>query len=121
MKKRKAQNKKTIQSVEELPFDLDMTVRLTEIEALKFGKLDAEIRNAAQGIQIANYRKQELRMEFESKCRKEDESMAELNGLIKKLKPEYEELLEELIKKYNIRDRNHLSIDPDTRIIREVE
>lgn len=102
-------------------FDLDMTIRLTEIEALTFGKLDAEIRNAAQGIQIANYRKQEFRIEYENKCRKEDNSVAELNMTIKKLKPEYEALVEELIKKYNIKDRNRMSIDPDTRIIREIE
>lgn len=99
---------------------IDNVQKITEIESLKFGKLDAEIRNAIQSIQIANYKKQEYRLEYEAKCNKEDLNIIEINNILRQLRPQYEALIAELIKKYNIKDKDKLSIDPDTRIIQEI-
>ena len=108
---------KKARKVEEV---IDAVTKLTELEAMKFGKIDAEIRNAALSIQVATYKKQEYRTEYEIRCRQEDEKIAEYNMLIKKLRPEYEALMKELIEKYKISDVCKLSIDPDTRVIREI-
>jgi len=98
----------------------DEIMKMTEIESLKFGKIDAEIRNAALSIQISNFHKQFLKTEFEMKSKEEDEKIASFNALIRKLKPEYDRLIKELATKYNISDVSKMSIDPDTKIIREI-
>ena len=100
---------------------MDEVKRLSTIESLTFGKLDAEIRNALQGVQLSNYKKQDARLEYEAKLRREDEQIAALNNSIKRLRVEYEALLDEIIKKYDIRDKTKMTIDPDTGIIQELD
>lgn len=104
------------------PVDVfDHIARMTEVECLKFGKLDAEIRNAMQGMQISAYRKQDFKREFEAKCRQEDEKIAALNAIVQRLRPEYDSLIDELARKFDIKDKTKMSIDPDTGIVRDIE
>jgi len=113
--------KKAIKKTSQVDHAIDFVVKISEIEALKFGKMDAEIRNAMQAIQISHYKKKELKAEYDIKCKQEDDSVAEFNAIINRLKPEYDKLIEEFVKKYNIKDKNRISIDPDTGIIREID
>ena len=125
-RKKKVEQEVLVQEVkQELPVQqedvFDNVLIMTDLEALKFGKMDAEIRNAALSMQLIGYLKKDIRTEFEGKMRAEDEKMAALNKLINTLRPEYEALIEELMKKYEIKDRTKMSIDPDTKIIRELD
>ena len=87
-----------------------MKRKLKKIEALAFGKLDAELRNAIQGIQIADYKIKDLEQE-----------KTNLKKLIEQKSKQYQELIDILVLKYKIKNKDNLVIDPDSYIIKEEE
>lgn len=97
----------------------ESVVRLTEVEALRWGKADAELRNMQQGIQINKF-------EIERVTREANQRIAELNQLIAVAeaeilakKPAYLALVNEFAAKYGI-PADKMTIDPDTRRIRDL-
>jgi hypothetical protein len=112
--------------------------RLTEAEAEKWGRLDAEIRNLLLSSEIkqlesklAEYeeskrqsialiKEQELKQNYHNYQKINQQTRKELLEQIRTLRREYEILTIALSKKYNV-DLNTMSIDPDTRVIRSVD
>ena len=85
-----------------------MKRKLKKIEALAFGKLDAELRNAIQGIQIIDYRIRDLERE-----------KSNLKQIMEQKSKQYQELIDILVLKYKIINKDNLVIDPDSYIIKE--
>jgi Fe-S cluster assembly scaffold protein SufB len=112
--------------------------RLTEGEAERWARLDAEIRNALQGKtilelekDIANYKEverrklvvikeQELRQQFDIEQKNKDIKITILDKQTQDLREVYVRLIQSFEEKYNV-NRNKMVIDPDTRVIRELE
>jgi hypothetical protein len=82
--------------------------KLRKIEALAFGKLDAELRNYIQGIQIINFKIKDLEREKQ-----------ELRNLIETKNKQYQQLLDTLASKYKIQNKHDIEIDPDLGTIKE--
>ena len=94
-------------------------LRLTELEASRWGRLDAEMRNALQGLRLADLEVEQAKRQFvEFRSIKELEK-GRLQGMIEKIRPEYKQLVDELGEKYGI-DPTKMAIDPDTRVIRDL-
>jgi hypothetical protein len=123
--------------------------RMTEAEAEKWGRLDAEIRNALLSKQIkklemrlGEYTEAERRRGVEAaevlRIRQFEESEAlerekytqqqlgraaavqQLDTVVESLKGQYEKSTQDLAEKYKV-DRAKMVVDPDTRVIRELE
>jgi len=99
--------------------DADLVRHLTELEALQFGKLDAEMRNRIQGVKIAD-----LELEkFDRTCQEQRvHLLAQKQALtleINTSKPKYEAFIRRLAKKYRIQDPDKMTIDPDVGVIKE--
>jgi hypothetical protein len=95
-------------------------LRLTEMEALKFGKMDAEIRNCLQGIQLSEYEMNRIRMDSQMKLEAQIQIRTKLSDRLSGLRREYEPFVRDLAQTYGIQDPNKMSIDPDTGIIRDL-
>lgn len=94
-------------------------MKLTELEALKWAKLDTEIRNALQGLRLADLEVEKAKREFVEFRNLKELEKSRLQSTIETLKPEYTNLVEGFGKKYGI-DPTKMSIDPDTRVIRDL-
>ena len=87
-------------------------------EALRFGKLDAEIKNHLQGIKLAEYEIQSIKRQFQDRIKAQMDHQAQLKLDVARVKPLYDDLLGEISKRYDIPTAN-LLIDPDSRTIRD--
>ena len=93
----------------------DGVQKLTEVEALRFGKLDAEIRNARMGMDLSRHEIVRLNQQIAA-IRNQ---IARVNDhLEKELQPAYNRFVSGLAKKYEI-PVNRLVIDPDIGTIRD--
>jgi hypothetical protein len=99
---------------------VEQAVKLSELEALKFGKMDAEMRNCLQGIQLADYEINRIRVEAQQKMEQQQIQRSKLNDQLGRLKAEYVPFVKELAAKYKMPDADKMSIDPDSRIIRDI-
>jgi hypothetical protein len=93
--------------------------KLTELEALKWAKLDTEMRNALQGIRLADMEVVEAKRAFLDLRNVKELEKQKLQAMVAKIRPEYEQLVDELGKKYGIEPKS-MAIDPDTRVIRDL-
>jgi hypothetical protein len=93
--------------------------KLTEIESLRFGKFDAELRNVMQGIQLKEYEIEKINRDFVEKKNATIQQKIALNAQLEEMKPRYTELVEGLAKKYKI-DPKNMTIDPDSGVIRDL-
>lgn len=116
----------------------DAVMKLDELEANRWGRIDAEIRNAIQGQRIKDLEmrvseleellrrqkveaeEQKLREVYERKRTDRTIMKQKLVSEVSNLRKEYEELTESIAKKYKI-DKNKMSIDPNTGTIRELD
>ena len=98
----------------------ESVVRINETEALRFGKLDAEMRNHIQGIKIIELEHADMKRDFNDRLRSKSDEKVALTRAIESVRPEYEELVKTLAKKYKIPDHKKMSIDPDSRAIRDL-
>jgi hypothetical protein len=93
----------------------DGVQKLTEVEALRFGKLDAEIRNARMGMELSKHEIVRLNQQI-AVIRNQ---VAQVNdNLEKSLQPEYNRFVSGLAKKYGI-PVQRLVIDPDLGTVRD--
>jgi len=100
--------------------------KLTVAEADKWGRLDAEIRNALQGQRILALEskveenaERERRLAYQQKQLTRQQEAKALDNQIAVLKLEYQGLTNELANKYEV-ELSKLVIDPGTRVIREL-
>jgi len=118
-RKKKTVKKKTTKK-RSAPKDVDASEKvkkLNENESLAFGKLDAEMRNNLQGMSICDYKLSDLRREYQEKVGQLTNLKLKHQQEIARLRPEYDDLLQKLSKKYGI-PAKAMVIDPDTGTVR---
>lgn len=93
---------------------------LTELESLKLGKLDAEMRNAAQGLRLIELEMYREKRKFEEYCATKNAESKVLTSLLATLQPQYEGVILSIAKKYGIQDPKNMLFDPDTGLIRDM-
>ena len=99
----------------------DKVLRMTETEALRFGKLDAEIRNNLQGIQLAALQSSALTRDYQDKKASLAHLQAAHQKEVDRLRPMLTDLVKELAEKYGIPDPSRLVVDPDNGTLRDAE
>lgn len=92
---------------------------LTEAESLRWGKMDAEMRNDLQGMRLADFEIEVLQREYVQKRVTYEALKKQLTASIELKKQEYQKLTLSLAEKYKV-DPKKMAIDPDTGSIREV-
>ena len=97
---------------------LQEVVKIEEVEALRFAKLDTEIRNAVQGSKLIDFEIDKLNREFEAKLRELRTTKTQLEASISGLRPQYQDIVTKIGEKYSIAPE-HVIIDPDSLIIRD--
>lgn len=98
----------------------EVVVKTTELEALRWAKLDTEFRNDRQAIQIFDFKCKEIKDKAEQEIAGLVNQRAQLEAAITARKPEYQELVKSLAKRYGIKDPARMTIDPDTQVIRDL-
>jgi hypothetical protein len=96
---------------------VESVMRLTEIEALKFNRIDVEIRNSLQGQRLADFEIDKAERDAQDLKRLKMLEKARLQAIVERMKPEYEALVKSIAEKFNL-DPTTMTIDPDTRVIR---
>lgn len=101
--------------------------RLTEVEAERWGRLDAEIRNYLLSqklkqaeLQILEYQEKERQQRHALVLAQKNNEIEELRQRVLVARQEYDKLTDSFAAKYNI-SKTKMVIDPDTRVIRELD
>lgn len=95
-------------------------IRLDNVDALRFGKIDAELRNAVQGQTIIDFKMSELNTMHKQRIKELQANREHLCALVAASKGQYLELVDKLAKKYGIDDPSQMTIDPDNGIVRDL-
>jgi len=98
----------------------DATVKLDATDALRFGKLDAEVRNALLGLQVTDLEIQGLDRAHRDQRAVLLEKKRQLAGEVSRRRAEYTALVTTLSVRYDI-PAECMAIDPDTGIVHTVE
>lgn len=105
---------------------IDNALRVTELEAAQFSASDSEIRNAMAGRRIielemaaADRALQDAALKHRMEQEKRKQQYDALGREIEAKKAGYMGFVESLAKKYKV-PAEHMTIDPDSRIIREI-
>jgi hypothetical protein len=100
-------------------FPSDHVMKLTELEALRFGSLDTTIRNALQGMKILE--QEGILQDIQHQKNQENRHLQrlQLQSQVAGKEAEYKNLVNELAEKYRL-EPDKMSIDPDTRVIRDL-
>lgn len=98
----------------------DDVVKLTERDALRFGKVDAEVRNALQGQRLIDYEIDALRRNAQEKIADLQLRKAQLVAVVKNHESNYNELVQEIAESYGIHDPTKMAIDPDNGTVRNL-
>lgn len=124
--KRKRSTKTKAPKPPEVVFPQDEVVRVTELEAARFAAGDAEIRNSLQGMKILELEIEKADRALQDtvvKTRLEQErrraQYVALKQEVETKKTSYLSFITELAKKYSV-DPQKMLIDPDTRVIRDL-
>ena len=110
-KKKKSKKVKAVDATEEV-------VKMDERDALRFGKLDAEMRNRLQGIQLKEFEIQDVKRKNQEQLNSLRQIQAQLKVEVSGIKPFYDALLNELSKRYGI-PKERIIVDPDSGTIRD--
>jgi hypothetical protein len=98
----------------------DIVVKVTEIEALQFGKMDAELRNHVQGLELISAKVREVKADFQAQMVQLEASRKSISMQATAIRPRYDTLISELAERYGVADQTKMAIDPDTRILRDL-
>jgi uncharacterized protein (DUF111 family) len=116
MARKKKVAKKTVKKTKDVEAS-DKVVKLEEKEALRFGKIDAEMRNNLQGMRLCDFEIESLKRSYQEKIAQHTAIKAKHQQEVNRLKPEYDDFLNQLSKKYGI-PAKAMVIDPDTGTVR---
>lgn len=105
----------------------ERAAKVSEMDALRFGKLDAEMRNHLGGMRIADLELERLDRQMDkaktdyvnTKTQLVSQKRA-LQGLVDQLKPEYDSLVNRIAEEHGIESPKSMSIDPETRVVRDL-
>ena len=106
-------------SHKEQPAVSEQIKKLDQLDALKFGKIDAEMRNMLQGIRLTEYELAEVKKIAEEKTAILNSQLQKLKADVERTKPEYEALMKVIAKKYKV-DGKRMTLDPDSGVIHEM-
>ena len=101
-------------------FPSEAVQRLTEVEALQFSSMDAEIRNHAQGIRILDLETAQEQQNYHLRQKERESRKQQLQAAIAAKKTEYQAFIKGLSTKYDI-PVDKMTIDPDSRAIHELK
>lgn len=99
----------------------DNVKKLSEVDTLRFGKLDAEMRNHMQGIHIANLEIDKINSQSQVQVKHMETQREQLKLLVEGLRPQFEAFIEELAAKHGISDPKNMVVDPETGTIRDTK
>ena len=99
--------------------ETQLGMMLTETEALRWGKMDAEMRNDLQALRLENYEIETLNRNYVQQKQAHELMKKQLLDSVEARKRQYQELTKTLAEKYKV-DPQKMAIDPDTGSIREV-
>ena len=99
---------------------VESVVKTTEVEALRFAKLDGELRNDRQALQIFDFKMADIKAKAEKEISDLAHQRRQVSEAITARKPEYQQLVKSLAEKYGIEDSSKMTIDPDTCVIRDL-
>jgi hypothetical protein len=88
--------------------------RLSEMEALRFGKQDAELRNIITAIRGCDLELKILEHEYAVGRSKIASNKLRLEQLLAQKRPMYQQLTKKIADRFDV-DITKMSIDPDTR------
>lgn len=100
-------------------FPIEGVQRVTEIEALTFSALDTEIRNHIQGVRILDLEMTQEQQKFTLQQKDRAARRENLLAAVAAKKDEYSTFVKDLAKRYDL-DPEKMTIDPDTRAIRDM-
>ena len=92
-------------------------LQLTELEALRWGKMDAEMRNVLQGIRLEDLEIESLTRTYVIQKQTREAMKLKLLAEVERRKKEYEAFTKQLAEKYHV-DLARMAIDPETGVIR---
>lgn len=98
----------------------EKVVKLDELDALRFGKADAEIRNAVQGQQLIDYKISKIQEEANAKIKALNMEKLQLISVVKNHQGNYKELVKGIADTYGIPDPSQMAIDPDNGTVRDL-
>jgi len=96
-------------------------VKLSELDALRFGKLDSDIRNHLQGVQLADMKILSVQREAREQVTSLEVQRERLRAMAKSLQPQYDALVKELADKHGIPDPKRMIIDPEAGTVRDTQ
>lgn len=99
---------------------IEKVVKVTEVECLKFLKVDTELRNAIQGVRIKELEINNFKQEYEIQSSKMRHELMLLKDNMSIYLKNNKEFVLYLSKKYGIISED-IVIDTDTRIIRDAK
>jgi len=95
-------------------------VKLSERDALRFGKVDAEVRNAIQGQKLIDYEINVVQQNVRQKIAELQQRKAELINVVREYQGSYQAIVQEIAETYGIHDPAKMAIDPDAGIVRDL-
>ena len=104
----------------EIQVGIDVVEKVTEVEALRFAKLDTEARNDNQAMEILTFKMAAVRQRAEQELGNLQMQKHQLQAAIDARKPLYQSMVEELAEKYGIDDPSQMTIDPETGVVRDL-
>jgi len=99
--------------------DTQLGMTLTEVEALRWGKMDSDMRNDLQALRLVDYELDLLTRNYLEQKLVQETMKKRLIASIESRRIEYQELTKSLAEKYKV-DLKRMVIDPDTGSIREL-
>lgn len=94
--------------------------KVTELEALRFAKLDTEARNDNQALEILNFKMAAVRQRAELELSQLQMQKRQLQASMDARKAPYESMVLDLAERYGIKNPSQMTIDPETCVIRDL-
>lgn len=98
---------------------IDVVMRTTELQAAQWASLDAEIRNAMQGIELSKKDDVIAASAFEKARRVREVHRSQLVLQANALRTRYTDITNQIATQHGL-DPSKMSIDPETRVVRDL-
>jgi len=99
---------------------MENIVRVSELEAAQFGRIHAEMQHYLQGLELNRMRAGEVSRQMEQQLKNLSLERAQLEQSVSTLRPQYASMVTSLAKKYKIHNPKTMSIDTESRIVRDL-
>jgi len=105
--------------VNEAAYPIDGVIKISELRAYKFAALDAEMRNAQQGIRIIDLEMAQAQRQYEDAQRARIARRQAIEQDVSNKKEAYKQLVQTIADEFNL-DVTKMSIDPDTCVVTDL-